>query len=86
MTLGYKGTIRLMNKKDQQMEIGRRICEYRNKASMTQMDLAVLVGSSPVHICRIEGGTRDIMFSTAIKLAKALSIQIDDLVPEQLSR
>jgi transcriptional regulator with XRE-family HTH domain len=53
--------------------------EIREKARMTQADLADKSGLSIVTICRIETGKRTPHFGTQRRLARALKIPVEEL-------
>lgn len=64
------------------IQIGRRIQHYRNKAKLTQDQLAEQVGTSQKHLSRIELGYHLPNFETVIALAKALNVPIDAFVQD----
>lgn len=60
-----------------------RISELRNKRGLTQQQLADKSGVHRVAIARLEAGTRPITgisLATAISLADALGVTLQDLV------
>jgi transcriptional regulator with XRE-family HTH domain len=63
--------------------LGRRLLQLRQRHSLTQARLARAAGLSAAVVASVEQGQRaDPRFSTVIKLARALGVSVDDLVPE----
>ena len=60
---------------------GAKIKEYREAASMTQLDLAAKSGLPQSHISRLEAGKHSPSQRTLIKIADALGITLRDLDP-----
>ncbi len=61
-------------------KFGRRVREERNKRNLSQVTLAVRSGLTPHYLSVIEKATKDIKLSTIEKIAKALGIDISDLM------
>lgn len=59
--------------------IENKIKYYRNKAGLTQYELAKLVGLTRRGILQIEKEQQDIRVSNAIKLAQALGTSVEEL-------
>lgn len=59
--------------------IENKIKYYRNKAGLTQYELAKLVGLTRRGILQIEKEQQDIKVSNAIKLAKVLRTSVEEL-------
>ncbi len=59
---------------------GKRIAEVRKSKNVTQSDLAERVNMSVVTIAYIETGKRWVRLSTLDKIAKALKVDIADLL------
>ena len=67
-----------------EMSAGRgptTLAEVRMAKGLSQHDLAALTGLTQPHIAKIEARKLAIQLATAWKIAAALSISIDDLVP-----
>lgn len=64
------------------IQIGKRIQYYRNKAKLTQDQLAEQVGTSQKHLSRIELGYHLPNFETVIALAKELDVPIDAFIQD----
>ena len=62
--------------------IGTRIKAAREKAGMTQEDLAAVLEMSPTHISVIERGVKSPKLETFIKIANALKVSSDTLLQE----
>jgi transcriptional regulator with XRE-family HTH domain len=61
---------------------GRNLRSERLKAGLTQVQLAELTGIPQSRLSALEGGNRDIMVSTAFKLARAIGCSFSDLFVE----
>jgi len=57
------------------------IAAARLRKGLSQMKLAELLGTSQPHVAKIEAGKVRIQFSTAVQLADALGISLDQLRP-----
>ncbi len=64
------------------IEIGRQIQKYRQKAGLTQEQLAENVGTSQKHLSRIELGYHLPNFEIVIALATVLDVPIDAFVQD----
>jgi ribosome-binding protein aMBF1 (putative translation factor) len=64
-----------------QVYVGNRIKELREAAGMRQEDLAKLVEMVQPKLPAIEQGRRDIHISTLRRFAKALGVNMRDLIP-----
>lgn len=62
--------------------IGTRIKAAREKAGMTQEDLAAVLEMSPTHISVIERGVKSPKLETFIKIANALKVSSDTLLQD----
>lgn len=71
--------------KDKEMlrKIGDKLIAAREKAGITQEQLADKVGVESNSIHRYEAAEREMGFSIAIKIAKALNIGVRELVPDE---
>lgn len=56
---------------------------WRKHRNLTQAELAKTAGISQAYTAQIEAGTRTGGVDTYAKLAKALGVQIEDLLPEE---
>lgn len=62
--------------------VGKEIRRLREDREFNQAQLAVLVGTGPSAISRIESGKQNPNSSTLVKLAEALEVEIADLFPK----
>lgn len=62
-------------------EIGNRLIAAREKAGLTQAKLAELANVEPNSIHRYEAGEREMGFTVAIRISKALNVGLRDLIP-----
>ena len=62
--------------------VGARIKAAREKAGMTQEDLAAAVDMSPTHISVIERGIKSPRLETFVKIANALHVSSDALLQD----
>lgn len=69
----------LITKKD--IALGKRIKKYRNLAELTQEQLADKVHVSTTHIGLVETGKRHVSLKTLQKIASALGIKANELIP-----
>lgn len=60
--------------------ISQHIVLFRSRAGLTRKELADKVGVTSACIRLIECGKRGMYLSTAVKIAKALNITLDELV------
>lgn len=62
------------------MRFGERMKIFREKAKLTQLDLANRVGVKKSYISMVETGKRkQVLVDFAVKIANALNITLDDL-------
>ena len=64
------------------MDYGKQIKELREKAGMTQADLAKVIGVDHSNISQIETGERGLNVKKADKIAAALGVTLNDLLRE----
>ena len=57
------------------------LAQLRLKKGFSQTELARRIGTSQSHIAKIEAGSVDLYLKTAIRLADALTISLNDLRP-----
>lgn len=62
------------------LKLGYKIKYERVKKKISQLDLSLLTGLTTRTISRIECGTIDPKYSTLVKIAKALDLEIKDLL------
>ena len=62
--------------------IGSRIKAAREKAGMTQEDLAAALEMSPTHISVIERGVKSPKLETLVNIANALNVSSDMLLQD----
>lgn len=60
---------------------GRRLCELREAADMTQEGLAHAAGLHWTYIGQIERGERNLTYRNVLKLARGLGIDPAELMP-----
>ena len=67
------------------MTIGQELRRIRRAKDLTQQELAELAGVNYTTISRIESGdAKQVYWETAVKLAKALQVSLDDFAPEKV--
>jgi transcriptional regulator with XRE-family HTH domain len=57
------------------------LAKLRLSRGLSQAQLASAIGTSQPHIAKMEGGSVNLMFDTAGRLADALGVKLDDLRP-----
>lgn len=62
-------------------EVGRRIRKERRRRDMTQYDLAAKAGTHQSTISGAEIGDADIRLMTLVKIANAMDLEVQDLLP-----
>lgn len=67
-------------KQYQGMNIGDKIKKLRSAKNLSQKEVAVSLNMDPAQYSRIENGKSDPYFSTIEKIAKALGVEVSDLV------
>jgi transcriptional regulator with XRE-family HTH domain len=65
-----------------QRALGAALRELRNRASLTQKQLGARAGADDTYLSQVEGGHRDIRWSTVTRLLSALDATIADLAAE----
>lgn len=66
--------------------IGKRIKIARINADLTQERLAEIVSVSPSHMSNIETGTTRVSLTTLVTIANALSVTMDDLLCDNITK
>lgn len=61
-------------------KFGKKVKEIRLKKSLSQADLAKILGVHPTYISGIERGMRNMALKNIERLAKALGVPIGDLI------
>ncbi|WP_409967682.1 helix-turn-helix transcriptional regulator [Bengtsoniella intestinalis] len=75
-----------MDKETLATQIGINVARYREKAKMTQAELAEQVNLSPAYISRLECGKKSMTMVTLYHLAEALDVSCNALIyPESSS-
>lgn len=69
----------MVTEKDERF--GKRIKKLRRQQSFTQEELAEKINVSPKHIQFIEAGTRKPSLKIVYKIARALSVKVNELFP-----
>jgi transcriptional regulator with XRE-family HTH domain len=67
------------NTTDDPQVLGRAVRNLRDRASITQKELAERVGTSEAYVSNIEGGRRDARWSTVVRLVRALDADLHQL-------
>jgi HTH-type transcriptional regulator / antitoxin HipB len=62
--------------------VGRRIAELRERAGLTQADVAETIGTTVSNLQRIEYGTQNVTLETLVKVANALGVKVADFLAE----
>jgi transcriptional regulator with XRE-family HTH domain len=62
-----------------QRALGRALRELRDRAGLTQKELGARAGADDTYLSQVEGGHRDIRWSTVTRLLRALDATIGDL-------
>jgi transcriptional regulator with XRE-family HTH domain len=65
---------------DAQQRVGRTLRAKRQRSGLTQEQLAGAADMHPTEVSRLERGVRDPRLSTLVRLARALDIELADLV------
>jgi transcriptional regulator with XRE-family HTH domain len=63
------------------VEFGRRLCEQREAAGMTQEALAHAAGLHWSYVGQIERGERNLTYKNVLKLARGLGLEPAKLMP-----
>jgi transcriptional regulator with XRE-family HTH domain len=62
--------------------LGRALHEMRNRAGLTQKELAARSGTDDTYISRVEHGRIDVGWTTLLRLLTALDADLGDLAVE----
>lgn len=62
------------------MAFGRRVCELRKGAGLTQESLAHAAGMHWTYVGQIERGERNLSFKNLMKLARGLGVEPGELL------
>ncbi len=73
-----------MSKKPYCIELGNLIYEARKKAHLTQEELEEISGIPSRQLSRYENGSAEPRAIVLLKIAKALNVSVDELVPGDL--
>lgn len=65
-----------------QHALGAALRELRTRAGLTQKELGTRAGADDTYLSQVEGGHRDIRWSTVTRLLRALDATIADLAAE----
>ena len=65
--------------------IGQRIRKYRKAKGLSQEQLAEKINISITHLSHIETGNTKLSLPVFVDLAKALEVQADDLLSDEVS-
>ena len=68
------------NERDSILEIAERLAEKRSQMDINQRDFADLVGTTQTSIRRLEGGETNVSAVLLIRAAKALGMDLDELL------
>lgn len=69
-----------MDNAQEKRSLGSRIVAERTRRSITQRQLALMTGTSRSYLWKIETGAADVGIDVLIRIAKALDVQVRDLV------
>lgn len=72
-----------MNDKDPQIclqSLGREVRRHREKQSLSQAKLALMINSGQSYVYRIENGKINLGIDKLIRIANALDIDVADLI------
>jgi transcriptional regulator with XRE-family HTH domain len=69
----------MQESKDILKELGDNIRKVRKSRNMTQLDLEVASGITAGDVSKIENGLINIAFTTLVKLASALDVELNEL-------
>ena len=65
--------------KDDFLKLGYKIKYERNKRKISQLELSMKTGLTTRSLSRIECGTHDPKYSTLLKIAQALNMELTEL-------
>jgi putative transcriptional regulator len=65
---------------------GARVRAHREKAGLTQQELATAAGSTQPHICRLEKGGTGISDELRFAIAHTLGVNVEELFPYPVRR
>ena len=68
------------NERDSILEIAEKLTEKRSQLDINQRDFADLVGTTQTSIRRLEGGETNVSAVLLIRAAKALGLDLDELL------
>lgn len=74
-----------MDIKEELMLVGERIRVFRRRRKLTQTELGKQIGYSMNGIAKIEQGNSDPKFSSLLKIAGALGVDVENLVGDRLT-
>lgn len=60
--------------------IGKRIRKYRKALSLSQEQLAEMIGISTTHMSHIETGSTKLSLTVLVEISKSLSISMDTII------
>jgi transcriptional regulator with XRE-family HTH domain len=63
--------------------LGRRLCELREQAGLTQEALAHAAGLHWTYVGQIERGERNLTYKSLLKLARGLGLKPAELMPDE---
>jgi transcriptional regulator with XRE-family HTH domain len=66
---------------EKNLALGKRIKRFREKADLSQEELAVKVRLTQTSISLIETGKRGVSIATLQKIANALGVKVSELFP-----
>jgi len=69
-----------MDNKKELQKLGKNIKKYRNHQSLSQEELAEIIGMHRTYIGMIERGEKNPTYLTLLKIARGLKINISELV------
>jgi transcriptional regulator with XRE-family HTH domain len=72
------------NERNQLINLGKKIRKLREKKGYSQEELSFNANIHRTYLCGLEAGKRNPSFTTLLKISKALSVNIYDLVNEEV--
>ena len=69
-----------MGRKDDEIDVGKRIAGWRKRKGISQIEVARRADLAPSYLSRIEKGRIHPTFRMASRIASALGMSLDDLL------
>lgn len=78
-----RGRKKAQGKDPELVAFGRRVCELREAAGLTQEAVAHAAGLHWTYVGQIERGERNLTYKNVLKLARGLNVKPGALMPKQ---